>query len=163
VKLPAGLLLLIALPLLGGSSQPVARSEARYDATIRPCPTAAQVLKDFIAGFNSGDGRRASDLIGVSIQLVDDLPGDKFVSQERQEVLSYLTARIALGERFVDFVIAPGIQTNVAEIAFARVTPDGPKLFGKGKGVTSVTEPDHITDCHHLSTLIMFGRPTPSG
>jgi hypothetical protein len=124
---------------------------------------AEQVLRNFIAAFNSGDGRRAGDLIGASIQLVDDLPEGKFVSQERQEVLSYLSGRIALGERFVDFVVAPGIQTNVAEIAFARVTSDGPKLYGKGKGVTSVTEPDHTPDCHHLSTLIMFGRPTPSG
>jgi hypothetical protein len=118
-------------------------------------------LGDFIAAFNSGDARGVADLVGATVQLTDDLPERNFVSQERQEVLNYLNVRIALGERFLDVVITPGIQTNVAGVSYARMTSDGRKLFGNGKAVTSVTDQEHATDCHHLSALIMFGRPQP--
>jgi hypothetical protein len=151
----------IALPILAGCSDPSARSATSPHATISPCPTAALVLGDFIAAFNSGDARGVADLVGAAIQLTDDLPEHLFDSQQRQEVLNYLKARIALGERFLDVVITPGIQTNVAGISYARVTSDGRKLFGKGKAVTSVTDSEHVTDCHHISALHIFGRPQP--
>lgn len=161
VKLLARLLLLIALPLLASCSEPVARSATGPHATIPACPTAAQVLNDFIAAFNSGNGLRVAGLVGASVHLVDDLPERKFDPEQRQEVLNYLNGRINLGERFLDVVITPGIQTNVAGVSFARTTSDGRKLVGNGKAITSVTEPDHATDCHDLSQLIMFGRPLP--
>jgi hypothetical protein len=151
----------IALPILVGCSEPSARSTTSAHATISPCPTAAQVLGDFIAAFNSGDTRGVADLVGATVQVTDDLPERNFDSSERQEVLNYLNARIALGERFLDVIITPGIQTNVAGISYARMTSDGRKLFGKGKAVTSVTDSEHVTDCRHISALHIFGRPQP--
>jgi hypothetical protein len=161
MKLQAQLLLLIALCILASCSEPVAHSATSPHATTSACPTAAQVLNDFVAAFNSGDDRRVADLVGASIQLTDDLPERNFDSQQRQEVLDYLNGRIALGERFLDVVITPGVQTNVAGISYARMTSDGRKLFGRGKAVTSVTDQEHATDCHHLSELHIFGRPQP--
>jgi len=159
VKLLARLMLLIGFPLLIGCNEPVAGSATSPSSTIRTCPIAAQVLNDFIAAFNSDDVLRLAGLVGASIHLVDDLPARKLDSQQRQEVLSYLNGRISLGERFQDVVITPGIQANVAGMTFARVTSDGRKLIGTGKGVTSAT--DGASDCHVLSQLIMQSRPIP--
>ena len=159
MKLLRRLPILTVLTLLVGCSEPVAGSATSPSSEIRPCPTAAQVMKDFMAAFNSGDSLRVARLVGASIHLVDDLPAHKLDSQQREEVLSYLNSRISLGERFQDVVITPGIQANVAGMTFARMASDGRTLTGTGKGVTSAS--DGASDCHVLSQLIMQSRPSP--
>src|ERR1700681_2896122 len=82
VRLLARLMLLIGFPLLMGCNEPAAGSAPSPSSTIRPCPSAAQVLNDFIGAFNSADGIRVAGLVGASIHIVDDLPAGKFDSEQ---------------------------------------------------------------------------------